>query len=71
MTTVFLMLFRIDSVKYLTNETVFNLTELPKKFGVIGAGFVGCELAQGCLHLIQHITILILNFVLNKFPIHH
>lgn len=31
---------------YLTNETVFSLTELPPRFGVIGAGPVGCELAQ-------------------------
>lgn len=31
---------------YLTNETVFSLTELPKRFGVIGAGPIGCELAQ-------------------------
>ncbi|HSF68285.1 MAG TPA: mercuric reductase [Nitrospiraceae bacterium] len=31
---------------YLTNETVFSLTELPQRIGVIGAGPVGCELAQ-------------------------
>jgi pyruvate/2-oxoglutarate dehydrogenase complex dihydrolipoamide dehydrogenase (E3) component len=31
---------------YLTNETVFSLTELPRRLGVIGAGPVGCELAQ-------------------------
>jgi pyruvate/2-oxoglutarate dehydrogenase complex dihydrolipoamide dehydrogenase (E3) component len=31
---------------YLTNETVFTLTELPKRIGVIGAGPIGCELAQ-------------------------
>ena len=31
---------------YLTNETVFSLTELPPRIGVIGAGPVGCELAQ-------------------------
>lgn len=31
---------------YLTNETVFNLTELPARLGVIGAGPIGCELAQ-------------------------
>src|SRR5439155_9260833 len=35
-----------DSVRYLTNETVFWLTELPKRLLVIGAGPVGCELAQ-------------------------
>ena len=35
-----------DSVRYLTNETVFWLTELPKRLLVIGAGPIGCELAQ-------------------------
>jgi pyruvate/2-oxoglutarate dehydrogenase complex dihydrolipoamide dehydrogenase (E3) component len=31
---------------YLTNETVFSLTELPRRLAVIGAGPVGCELSQ-------------------------
>ncbi len=31
---------------YLTNETVFSLTELPQRIGIIGAGPIGCELAQ-------------------------
>ena len=31
---------------YLTNENVFTLTELPRRIAVIGAGPVGCELAQ-------------------------
>ena len=31
---------------YLTNENVFNLTELPRRLAVLGAGPVGCELAQ-------------------------
>jgi len=31
---------------YLTNETVFSLTELPRRLLVIGAGAIGCELAQ-------------------------
>ncbi|MBI3809036.1 MAG: mercuric reductase [Nitrospirae bacterium] len=29
-----------------TNETIFTLTELPPRLGVIGAGPIGCELAQ-------------------------
>lgn len=36
----------LDEVHYLTNETVFSLTELPPRFGVIGAGPIGCEMAQ-------------------------
>jgi pyruvate/2-oxoglutarate dehydrogenase complex dihydrolipoamide dehydrogenase (E3) component len=31
---------------YLTNETIFSLTELPSRLAVIGAGPVGVELAQ-------------------------
>lgn len=31
---------------YLTNETVFSLTECPQRLGVIGGGPIGCELAQ-------------------------
>jgi pyruvate/2-oxoglutarate dehydrogenase complex dihydrolipoamide dehydrogenase (E3) component len=37
---------RIEEVGYLTNETVFSLTELPKRLAVIGGGPIGCELAQ-------------------------
>jgi pyruvate/2-oxoglutarate dehydrogenase complex dihydrolipoamide dehydrogenase (E3) component len=36
----------LDTVNYLTNETVFSLTELPKQLAVIGAGPIGCEMAQ-------------------------
>ena len=36
----------LDTVPYLTNETLFSLTELPKRFGIIGAGPIGCEMAQ-------------------------
>jgi pyruvate/2-oxoglutarate dehydrogenase complex dihydrolipoamide dehydrogenase (E3) component len=31
---------------YLTNETVFSLTELPARLAIVGAGPIGCELAQ-------------------------
>ena len=36
----------LNEVDYLTNETVFSLTELPQRIGVIGAGPIGCELSQ-------------------------
>jgi pyruvate/2-oxoglutarate dehydrogenase complex dihydrolipoamide dehydrogenase (E3) component len=36
----------LEQAGYLTNETVFSLTELPRRLAVIGAGPVGCELAQ-------------------------
>jgi pyruvate/2-oxoglutarate dehydrogenase complex dihydrolipoamide dehydrogenase (E3) component len=31
---------------YLTNESVFSLTSLPRRLAVIGAGPIGCEMAQ-------------------------
>lgn len=40
----------LDQVSYLTNETVFSLTELPQRLAVIGAGPIGCELAQAFVH---------------------
>ncbi len=36
----------LADVDFLTNETVFSLTDLPRRLGVIGAGPIGCELAQ-------------------------
>ncbi|MEP0060691.1 FAD-dependent oxidoreductase, partial [Rhodopirellula bahusiensis] len=36
---------------YLTNESVFSLTELPKRIGIIGAGPIGCEMAQSFAQL--------------------
>lgn len=36
----------IEDVGYLTNETVFSLTERPNRLAVIGGGPIGCELAQ-------------------------
>lgn len=36
----------LEQVGYLTNETVFSLTELPCRLIVLGGGPVGCELAQ-------------------------
>ncbi len=36
----------LEEAGYLTNETIFGLTELPQRLAVIGAGPIGCELAQ-------------------------
>ncbi len=41
----------------LTNETVFQLTELPKRFGVIGGGPMGCELAQTFARMGSRVTL--------------
>src|SRR5262249_61838010 len=36
----------LKEIGYLTNETVFSLTALPQRLAIIGAGPIGCELAQ-------------------------
>jgi pyruvate/2-oxoglutarate dehydrogenase complex dihydrolipoamide dehydrogenase (E3) component len=36
---------------YLTNETLFTLTELPARLVVVGAGPIGCEMAQAFARL--------------------
>jgi|EP01046_Picozoa_sp_COSAG06_P046261 pyruvate/2-oxoglutarate dehydrogenase complex dihydrolipoamide dehydrogenase (E3) component len=36
----------LAGVPYRTNATVFNLTALPARLAIIGAGPIGCELAQ-------------------------
>ncbi|TMA30171.1 MAG: FAD-containing oxidoreductase, partial [Deltaproteobacteria bacterium] len=48
----------IEQAGFLTNETVFNLTERPRRFGVIGAGPIGCELAQAFRRLGSEVTVL-------------
>ena len=42
---------------YLTNETVFSLTELPRRLAVIGAGPIGCELAQAFARFGSEVTV--------------
>ena len=42
----------------LTNETVFSLTELPPRLAVIGAGPIGCELAQAFARFGSEVTVL-------------
>lgn len=43
---------------YLTNETVFSLTELPPRLAVIGAGPIGCELAQSFARFGSQVTLI-------------
>ncbi len=43
---------------YLTNETVFSLTGLPRRIAVIGAGPIGCELAQTFARFGAQVTML-------------
>jgi len=42
---------------FLTNENVFELTERPRRLAVIGAGPIGCELAQAFRRLGSEVTV--------------
>ena len=49
----------IEEAGYLTNETVFSLTQRPQRLAVIGGGPIGCELVQafrrlGCEVVLFH-----------------
>ena len=46
----------LEAAGYLTNETVFSLTECPRRLAVIGAGPIGCELAQSFQRLGSQVT---------------
>ena len=48
----------LEEAGYLTNETVFSLTERPARLGVIGGGPIGCELAQTFQRLGTQVTLL-------------
>jgi|SRR5579885_381780 len=42
----------------LTNETVFSMTELPRRMVVVGAGPIGCEMAQAMSRFGSEVTLL-------------
>ncbi|UCE87963.1 MAG: mercuric reductase [Deltaproteobacteria bacterium] len=48
----------LEEAGYRTNETIFSLTELPERLLVIGAGPIGCELAQAFARFGSRVTIL-------------
>ena len=48
----------LEVAGYLTNETVFSLTTLPARVGVIGAGPIGCELAQAFARFGSHVSLI-------------
>jgi pyruvate/2-oxoglutarate dehydrogenase complex dihydrolipoamide dehydrogenase (E3) component len=48
----------LETVPYLTNETVFDLTARPEHLIVIGAGAIGLELAQAFRRLGAAVTVL-------------
>jgi pyruvate/2-oxoglutarate dehydrogenase complex dihydrolipoamide dehydrogenase (E3) component/uncharacterized membrane protein YdjX (TVP38/TMEM64 family) len=47
----------LDSVPYLTSETVWGLSALPRRLLVLGGGPIGCELAQAFARLGSAVTL--------------
>ena len=43
---------------FLTNETLFSLTELPRRLVVIGGGPIGCEMAQSFARFGSQVTLI-------------
>lgn len=48
----------LASVSPLSNESVFDLTSLPPSLSIIGAGAIGCELAQAFTRFATTVTLL-------------
>lgn len=48
----------IDRAEPLTNETVFTLTELPRRLAVIGGGPIGVEMAQSFARFGSEVTLI-------------
>lgn len=47
----------LESVPYLTNESLFELSELPERLLIVGGGPIGCEMAQAFRRLGSEVTI--------------
>ena len=48
----------LSEVEYLTNETIFDLQELPNHLVIIGAGPIGTEMSQAFIRLGSKVTVL-------------
>ena len=46
----------IDEIDYFTSDSIWSLQELPQKLLIIGAGAIGCELAQAFQRLGAEVT---------------
>ena len=48
----------LAEAEYYTNETIFTLTRLPLRLAVLGAGPIGCELAQAFARFGSQVTLI-------------
>jgi pyruvate/2-oxoglutarate dehydrogenase complex dihydrolipoamide dehydrogenase (E3) component/uncharacterized membrane protein YdjX (TVP38/TMEM64 family) len=47
----------LNTLNYLTSDTVWDIAQLPERMLVLGAGPIGCELAQAFAELGSHVTL--------------
>ncbi len=47
----------LDRAGYLTSDTVWELTELPRRLTILGGGSIGCELGQAFARLGSQVTL--------------
>ena len=47
----------LDSVPWVTSDSFWELPELPSRLLVLGAGAIGCELAQACARLGSEVSV--------------
>lgn len=57
---------RLDTVPYLTNETLFRLQDVPRRLVVIGGGAVGVEMAQAHRRLGSDVTLVEVGRLLSR-----
>ena len=48
----------IADIPYLTNETLFDLGDLPDRLLIVGGGAMGCEMAQAFVRLGSEVTVI-------------
>ncbi|MES1946942.1 mercuric reductase [Salinisphaera sp. C84B14] len=48
----------LADIDYLTSDTLWDLTELPERLAVMGAGSIGCEMAQAFARLGSQVTLI-------------
>lgn len=56
----------LSDVAYLTNETIFDLTQAPRSLIILGGGPIGCELAQAHARLGVTVTLIEMASLLAK-----
>ncbi len=48
----------LNDVDYLTNDSLFEINDIPDSVAIIGAGPIGCEMAQSFVRLGREVTVL-------------